>query len=423
MLVWGMFFVSPVCADGPLAGIEIPSSPNPVGSGARAMGMGGAFIAVADDATAASWNPGGLVQLELPQLSAVVGCVHRTENNHVAGDPVSSGKQLIYDADPNYLSAAKPFAIQGRNMVVSLNYQRLYDFNREWNIEDSTYRQKGALYALGLAYSAEITRRFSIGVTLNYWGNTLSENKWKQTYHVVENYPEDRAIVLKDKTEEYSFSGWNANFGFFWKINEQWRIGGVFKTPFTADIERKIRGEYSTIYADYPESNSSYSINDTSDDELKMPMSYGIGIAYRISDDFTISADIYRTHWNQFELKSYQKNVSPISGRSSDISHIDPTIWFRLGSEYMIEAKEFHVPIRAGVFYDPAPAEGSPDNYYGFSLGTGIACKQRGKKGYSFDVAYQLRFGNNVGSSLFQNIDFSQDIWEHTVYISLIYYF
>ena len=35
------------------------ASPNIIGSGARALGMGGAFIAVADDATAASWNPGG----------------------------------------------------------------------------------------------------------------------------------------------------------------------------------------------------------------------------------------------------------------------------------------------------------------------------------------------------------------------------
>ena len=45
------------------------SSPNPVGSGARAMGMGGAFIAVADDATAASWNPAGLTQLKRPEIS------------------------------------------------------------------------------------------------------------------------------------------------------------------------------------------------------------------------------------------------------------------------------------------------------------------------------------------------------------------
>ena len=31
--------------------------------GVRALGMGGAFVAVADDATAAYWNPAGLVHL------------------------------------------------------------------------------------------------------------------------------------------------------------------------------------------------------------------------------------------------------------------------------------------------------------------------------------------------------------------------
>lgn len=35
-----------------------------IGVGARALGMGGAFVSLADDATAAYWNPAGLVQLE-----------------------------------------------------------------------------------------------------------------------------------------------------------------------------------------------------------------------------------------------------------------------------------------------------------------------------------------------------------------------
>ena len=63
--------------------IEIPSSPNPVGSGARALGMGSAFIAVADDATAASWNPGGLIQLEKPEISSVGYFFHRIDEEHL----------------------------------------------------------------------------------------------------------------------------------------------------------------------------------------------------------------------------------------------------------------------------------------------------------------------------------------------------
>src|SRR5690349_5208750 len=40
------------------------------GSGARALGMGGAFIARPDDATAATWNPAGLSYLRTPEISA-----------------------------------------------------------------------------------------------------------------------------------------------------------------------------------------------------------------------------------------------------------------------------------------------------------------------------------------------------------------
>ncbi len=41
-----------------------------VGAGARAYGMGGAFLSRADDATAASWNPAGLSYLRRPEVTA-----------------------------------------------------------------------------------------------------------------------------------------------------------------------------------------------------------------------------------------------------------------------------------------------------------------------------------------------------------------
>ena len=51
-----------------------------MGSGARAMGMAGAFIAIADDATAASWNPAGLIRLERPEVSIVGAYFDRRED-------------------------------------------------------------------------------------------------------------------------------------------------------------------------------------------------------------------------------------------------------------------------------------------------------------------------------------------------------
>ena len=111
--------------------VEISSSPNPVGSGARALGMGGAFIGVADDATAASWNPAGLIQLETPEISAVLAYNYRNEDTTYKAFPEASGPQDVSTVDINYLSAAYPFTAFNKNMIVSLNYQHLYDFNKK----------------------------------------------------------------------------------------------------------------------------------------------------------------------------------------------------------------------------------------------------------------------------------------------------
>jgi long-subunit fatty acid transport protein len=53
------------------------------GSGARAAGMGNAFIAVSADGTAASWNPAGLSQLRKPEFSLVHSTTGR--NFHAEG--------------------------------------------------------------------------------------------------------------------------------------------------------------------------------------------------------------------------------------------------------------------------------------------------------------------------------------------------
>ncbi len=412
----------------PLERIEI-MSPNPVGSGARALGMGGAFIPVADDATAASWNPGGLIQLEKPEISIVTEYTHRSEANTFAMHPEATSTGYTDDANVNYLSAAYPFEAFGKNMIVSLNYQQLYDFNRDWSfsyIFDSTwqsnkykYEQEGDIYALGLAYAVRFTPDFSAGATLNYWGDFINENKWKQKYHNTGALDLGGISGIYDlaKKEEYDFEGWNMNLGFLWRMTEHLTAGGVLKAPFKADISHRITRHESTSYPDFPDANVVTNTSDRYGEDLRMPMSLGFGLAYRFSDAFTVAADFYHTQWSHFEYEDSQGNrLSPISGKEN--ADISDTTWFRLGCEYLFIGEKFTVPVRAGVFYDPAPSDDSPDDYYGFALGTGIAYKN-----YVFDIAYQYKFGNDVGGSTLEDIGFSQDVEEHTVYSSLIVHF
>ena len=109
------------------------STPNPVGSGARAVGMGGAFIAVADDATAASWNPAGLTQLKKPEFSFALSYFSRRDDFSSSNHPETGGVQKSLSKDLNYFSVAYPFKLLQRNMIVSLNYQLLYEFDRDIN--------------------------------------------------------------------------------------------------------------------------------------------------------------------------------------------------------------------------------------------------------------------------------------------------
>ena len=417
----------------PLQRIEIPSSFNPVGQGARALGMGGAFIAVADDATAASWNPGGLIQLERPEISVVGAAFSRTEDNGFGTNPEASGDQTVSKSRINYLSFAYPFSLFGHNMVVSANYQNLFDLTRDWQfplilsdedltvIQDIDYDQDGSLGAWSFAYCLQITPSFSFGVTFNYWEDGIEKNEWKQTtiQTGTGNLAGNPFTFESKSVDKFTFSGWNANLGLLWNVTGKLAIGAVLRTPFTADIKHKSSFSSSIEFPQFPEADTSNSDSFSENEDLDMPMSYGIGLAYRFSDYFTASFDIYRTDWQEFELKDSNGNkISPISGKPSAQSDIDPTYQVRLGSEYLFITDKYIIPVRAGAFYDPAPAEGSPDDFFGFSVGSGIGVGR-----FIFDIAYQYRFGRDVGSSILGNLDFSQDVDEHTVYTSMIVHF
>ena len=114
---------------------SIFSPPIARGSGARALGVAGAFTAVADDATAASWNPAGLIELERPEASFMLRETRVVQEHHIDSEFFSVGEDNFDNDNLNYLSAVYPLRLAERNFVFSLNYQEVYDFNQSFTAD------------------------------------------------------------------------------------------------------------------------------------------------------------------------------------------------------------------------------------------------------------------------------------------------
>jgi len=120
------------------------------GIGARAMGMGGAFVAVADDATAAYWNPAGLGMLNKRELIFMA-----IKSNHEIYPLINT---FLRGRGHQYLSGVFPTRI-GR-FGLSLNYFGIGDIRHttgtsEFDFEKHEYFNdvEGALtFSGGISY-------------------------------------------------------------------------------------------------------------------------------------------------------------------------------------------------------------------------------------------------------------------------------
>lgn len=117
--------------------------------GARATSMGGAFVAVANDATAAFWNPAGLSRLSQNSVTA-------THAN------------WLVETDLNWLGVVIKFRESA--LGISINQLDYGDEEITTPFEpNGTGQRWDALdVAFGLSYAMNLTDRFSFGVTAKY---------------------------------------------------------------------------------------------------------------------------------------------------------------------------------------------------------------------------------------------------------------
>ncbi|MGA1867874.1 MAG: OmpP1/FadL family transporter [bacterium] len=428
VLLWSMVIEFLFCIGVmPLYAITYPdmemNTPNPVGSGARALGIGGAFIAVADDATAASWNPSGMIQLKRPEIS-FVGDIFSWNANHkdVGTDAGSEERHL------NYLSMVMPFELFRMNMVCSLNYQKLYEFSKKYEVYSqqasptaSTLRiskkQNGALNTLSPAFAIQLLPCLYFGATANFWRKKELDDYWENSSIIEEEEVAAQGVVRTTGKyyEHYGFSGFNFHIGLLWKITQYIHCGGVYKAPFEADIDHEYQLVSMVEHSDAPTSNTYDYQTGKNRFTLHMPTSYGIGVRFQPKDTYLIACDIYRTHWEDYILHyPTGEEISPINNKKKEKADIHPVNHIHIGGEYFFLRDVMTIPLRFGLFYDPEPTEGGEDDFYGMSMGMGIA-----KENYAFDIAYQYRYGKKYDIEL----ESTSVIHQRYIYLSTIYYF
>ena len=104
--------------------------------------------------------------------------------------------------------------------------------------------------------------------------------------------------------------------------------------------------------------------------DLDMPLSYGLGLAARLSDNLTLSLDVSRVHWSDFQLQESHRadvllvqNGAPSSkGRAVLRGQRDDTTSVRLGAEYLWIQPKLIIPLRIATGQiDPHPG-GRPNH-------------------------------------------------------------
>ena len=497
-----------ICSAAPLRAAEfsqqsfrINSSPNIVGSGARALGVGGAFIAIADDATAASWNPAALIILKRPEAALMLSYEQRDRFGTASF------------ADFNYIAVSYPFNLFRRNMIVSFNYQRLLDFNSDYKkhflddehtvswespdgligpqghqvmVESDTFRHSaidvskevtGDIGAIAPAFAIQITPKISFGFTLNFWMDGLINDGYSSVYkeksnsfvRLDTNFFEDLnddGVAQPDELlqampgnpnqalegrltyrSDYEFSGFNANIGLLMAITRHFTVGTVYKAPFTATVDFKERGVNAQRRFDGVEW---INVRDKMKLDLRYKMTfpavYGLGLAWRFNDNFTMALDGSYTPWGDFVIQEYVKKgkveptgfgtggnlyqatsrTSGVNGLATKYADIDGVVTGRLGAEYLFIRPKTVIPARLGLVYDPEPAQGHPDDFYAVTGGAGVMLFNR----LLIDLAYEYRWSQSATVVTVANgatgdllYEVHKPVTQHIVLLSTILHF
>jgi hypothetical protein len=190
--------------------------------GARSIGLGGAFAAIADDATAAFANPAGLVQILRPEISIELRFTASMEDSQFDPAQDISGLGFFSFVVPAQRWALALYSHQMASVAFGFEYPEI-------SVREFTVRS----YAAAAAF--EVTEHLSLGAGLSYFDGHRS------AYAGV---------------SDFSDADWGFNAGVLWNVSQAWNLAGFYRQG--PEFEPR-----------------------TSRSSFSFPTEYGFGVAFR----------------------------------------------------------------------------------------------------------------------------------------------
>jgi long-chain fatty acid transport protein len=297
--------------------------------GWRALGIGGAFVGVADDPSAIFYNPAGLVfQREAFNLSLGGFYIWPT---HEYIMPAGTRAQSKYDTPlPQIFISYR----KSPKVTIGLGFYIPYAGGGiDWKGDEPGFPFKSILGVSSitptLAY--QLSEKLSLGFCLNFYSSSLSVDM--------------KDVALGPLRTDESGSAVSAGLGVLFRPTEKIGLGLDIRGP----AKMKLSGKTSFTLS--VPGFGDLDLDLISETRFNLPWDVELGFSYRISENILFSTSAQYTMWSTLkELKKTIKNI-PVQGdleTSEPMNFKDILIW-RAGLEYHILGGVF---LRGGIGLD-----------------------------------------------------------------------
>lgn len=326
--------------------------------GARALGLGGAFTAVSDDATAAESNPAGLTILSQPEVSIHVRNtdaqakffdVDTIVPLRFGGNPQSIKQFEDSSTDISFASIVKPYD----RWVFSAYYQNTLSFDSRTPTETvqlpqflDTYVYDNAIDAdiesFGLSAAFRFTDFLSLGISvkqttmdLKILDSGLAEDFSDIEFQLADFFGGPADIwaqeLVDTRSESLNLNGDDSdvtyNIGLLMNPNGKWsaglvyRLGGEYQIDGVGTFTDSFGCSGTTQFSDQClsifDGVNTVSFSNPLKQTIDLPDTLTLGIAWRPSDTWLFSLDISNVDYS--DLPSGRSRALPFQASLDDL--------------------------------------------------------------------------------------------------------